>query len=147
MPIEPTNANQESETNTEKSVSELGHLTRHQLLERWRANISPEVPARLSNALMIKALAYDLQVRAFGGLSSQAKRALRQATNFKDACPLPRPGTRLLREWQGTLHEVEVLEMGYLWRGKSYRSLSAIAKAITGTKWSGPRFFGTGDKS
>ena len=55
---------------------------------------------------------------------------------------LPSRGTRLVREWNGALHEVEVLEDGYLWRGARHRSLSAIARAITGTKWSGPRFFG-----
>ena len=51
-------------------------------------------------------------------------------------------GTRLVREWQGTLHEVIVLDRGYLWKGKTYRSLSEIARSITGARWSGPRFFG-----
>ena len=51
-------------------------------------------------------------------------------------------GSRLVREWNGALHEVEVLDDGYLWRGERHRSLSAIARAITSTRWSGPRFFG-----
>jgi hypothetical protein len=55
---------------------------------------------------------------------------------------LPSRGARLVREWHGALHEIEVLEDGYLWRGVRHRSLSAIARAITGTKWSGPRYFG-----
>jgi hypothetical protein len=94
---------------------------------------------------MEKAIAYDIQVRAFGGLSARTIRALRAAARA-DSRPalngLPGCGTRLVREWNGVLHEVEVLEDGYLWRGKRHRSLSAIARAITGTKWSGPRFFG-----
>jgi len=55
---------------------------------------------------------------------------------------LPRPGTRLVREWQGRVHEVVVLDEGFLWSGKRHGSLSEIARAITGTRWSGPRFFG-----
>jgi len=53
-----------------------------------------------------------------------------------------KPGTRLVRAWNGTTHEVTVLEFGYQWRGERYRSLSHIAREITGTQWSGPRFFG-----
>ena len=56
-------------------------------------------------------------------------------------------GTRLIREWNGATYEVEVLESGYLWRGETWSSLSAIAKAITGAKWSGPRFFGLAKRS
>ena len=56
------------------------------------------------------------------------------------------PGTRLIREWQGQTHEVTIMDKGYLWQGKQYRSLTAIAQDITGTRWSGPRFFGLNDK-
>jgi hypothetical protein len=94
---------------------------------------------------MEKAIAYDLQVKAFGGLPARAKRSLRAAARADGSSPLtklPSRGTRLVREWHGTRHEVEVLEDGYLWRGARHRSLSAIAQAITGAKWSGPRFFG-----
>jgi Protein of unknown function (DUF2924) len=94
---------------------------------------------------MQKAIAYDLQVKAFGGLPARTKRSLRSAAKAdrKSALSkLPSRGTRLVREWHGALHEVEVLEDSYLWRGVRHRSLSAIARAITGTKWSGPRFFG-----
>ncbi len=94
---------------------------------------------------MEKAVAYDLQARAFGGLSARTIRALKAAVK-PDAAPAsrrpPGRGTRLVREWNGILHQVEVLDDGYLWRGQQHRSLSAIALAITGTKWSGPRFFG-----
>ena len=94
---------------------------------------------------MEKAIAYDLQVKAFGGLSARTKRSLRAAAKADGSSALrklPSRGTRLVREWHGALHEIEVREDGYLWRGARHRSLSAIAGAITGTKWSGPRFFG-----
>ena len=93
---------------------------------------------------MEKAIAYEIQVKAFGGLPVRTKRALKAAVKA-DGKPAPPPlpgrGTRLVREWHGRLHEVEVLDDSYLYRGEGYRSLSAIARAITGTKWSGPRFF------
>ncbi len=94
---------------------------------------------------MIKAIAYDMQASAFGGLTPRTIRALKTGAKLQAGSTSqqqPRPGTRLAREWDGILHEVEVLDDGYLWREQRYRSLSAIALAITGTKWSGPRFFG-----
>jgi hypothetical protein len=68
-----------------------------------------------------------------------AKRASHPDTHHKSRY---NPGTRLIREWQGQTHEVIILDQGYLWQGERYRSLSQIAQAITGTRWSGPRFFG-----
>jgi hypothetical protein len=97
-----------------------------------------------------KALAYEIQCAAFGGLSGAAKRALRAAAASKDGSTGPRPlspGARLIREWNGVVHEVDVSGDGYVWRGERYRSLTAIARAITGTKWSGPRFFGLSGRS
>jgi len=93
----------------------------------------------------VKALAYDIQVKAFGGLSARTIRALKAAArpgSGPATARLPARGSRLVREWNGALHEVEVLDDGYHWRGQRFRSLSAIAQVITGTKWSGPRFFG-----
>ncbi len=94
---------------------------------------------------MEKAIAHDMQVRAFGGLSARTIRALKAAAKL-DAAPAsrrpPSRGTRLVREWNGIPHEVDVMDDGYLWRGQRHRSLSAIALVITGTKWSGPRLFG-----
>jgi hypothetical protein len=94
---------------------------------------------------MQKAIAYEVQAKVFGGLPARTRRALRDAAKAhgrSGVSKLPSRGTRLVREWNGALHEVEVLEDGYLWRGARHRSLSAIARAITGTRWSGPRFFG-----
>ena len=128
-----------------RELAALAKLDRTALLERWRRAFGRDAPQRLSRTLMEKAIAYDLQTKAFGGLSSRTRRALRAAAKAdgrSSLSKLPSRGTRLIREWHGTVHEVEVLEDGYLWRGERHRSLSAIARAITGTKWSGPRFFG-----
>jgi Protein of unknown function (DUF2924) len=129
----------------ERELAALADLDRAALLERWRTAFGRDAPPRLSRALMQKAMAYELQVKASGGLSSRTRRALRAAAKAdgrSSLSNLPSRGTRLVREWHRTRHEVEVLEDGYLWRGARHRSLSAIARAITGTKWSGPRFFG-----
>ena len=129
----------------ERDIAALEGLDRTALLARWRLAFGREAPPRLSRALMAKAIAYDIQVKAFGGLSARTIRALKAAVKPGSAPAASRPparGTRLIREWNGVLHEVEVLDDGYLWRGQRHRSLSAIARAITGTKWSGPRFFG-----
>jgi hypothetical protein len=129
----------------ERELAALAGLDRTALLERWRRAFGRDAAPRLSRPLMEKAIAYDLQVTAFGGLSARTMRSLRAAAKADGgltSCRAPGSGTRLVREWNGALHEVEVLEDGYLWRGARHRSLSAIARAITGTKWSGPRFFG-----
>jgi Protein of unknown function (DUF2924) len=129
----------------ERELAALAELNRTALLERWRMAFGREAPPGLSRVLMQKAIAYHLQVKAFGGLSARTRRTLRAAakSDRKSALSkLPSCGTRLVREWHGARHEVEVLEDGYLWRGARHRSLSAIARAITGAKWSGPRFFG-----
>lgn len=118
----------------------LEELSRAELLERWRAVFGPP-PPKLSQTLMRRMLAYDQQIGEQGELASEARRALAAALKDNAARPL-HPGTRLIREWNGVVHEVETVEGGYLWRGEVWRSLSAIATAITGVKWSGARFFG-----
>lgn len=128
-----------------RELAALAELDRTALLQRWRMAFGRDAPPRLSQALMEKAIAYDLQVKAFGGLLPRTRRALRvaaKADGRSSLSKLPSRGARLVREWHGTLHEVEVLEDGYLWREERHRSLSVIARAITGTRWSGPRFFG-----
>jgi len=128
-----------------RDIAALDALDRPALLQRWRSVFGREAPPHLSRSLMVKAVAHEMQVRAFGGLSPRTLRTLKAAAKPKATSISRRPpgrGTRLVREWNGFQHEVEVLDDGYLWRGQRYRSLSAIALAITGTKWSGPRFFG-----
>jgi hypothetical protein len=94
---------------------------------------------------MLRAVAYKLQERAYGGLSAAVRRALmnREPTVLaKSHTQQIRPGTVLVREWQGKTHRVEVIEGGAVYRGRRYRSLSEVAREITGSRWSGPRFFG-----
>lgn len=129
----------------DREIAALDALDRSALLQRWRSAFGREAPPRLSRALMEKAIAYEIQVRAFGGLSARTIRALKAAAKPTTALPShrsPGSGARLVREWNGALHEVDIVDDGYIWRGQRYRSLSAIALAITGAKWSGPRFFG-----
>jgi hypothetical protein len=103
----------------------------------------------MSRMFLLRAVAYRIQENAFGGLEKATKRRLeRSATAVaagKPIKPLPirvKPGTRLLREWNGTIHEVVVLETAVQYRGEIWPSLSAVAREITGARWSGPRFFG-----
>ena len=98
----------------------------------------------------MRAVAYRLQELALGGLRRKPQRRLRQiAQEFREtgstrmrARPALNPGTRLIREWQGRTYEVLVLDDGFSWQSTRYRSLSALARKITGTAWSGPLFFG-----
>jgi len=87
-----------------------------------------------------------MQVDTFGALDAKTNRYLRDvvkgAPNAVRPSPSLRPGMRLMREWNGRTQVVDVRENGLLWNGKSYSSLSAIAREITGARWSGPRFFG-----
>jgi len=103
----------------------------------------------MSRNVLVRAIAYRIQERALGGLNPSTRRRLDRATadlaagrNHSPLAPKIKPGTRLLREWQGNVHEVIVLEKGVEYRGKFWPSLSAVAREITGTRWSGPRFFG-----
>jgi hypothetical protein len=95
---------------------------------------------------MIPILAYRAQEKAFGGLKESTLRVLRELalgiTSETQAAYRPKTGTRYVREHNGKLHEVTVLDDGFEYQGENYRSLTEIAKAITGTKWSGPAFFG-----
>jgi hypothetical protein len=99
--------------------------------------------------LMIPVLAYRIQEQAYGGLSQQTLNKLRQLARDLERNPKAltrmrpiKPGTRIIREWDGDTHEVTVVRDGYSYRGKHFVSLSAIARKITGTRWSGPLFFG-----
>lgn len=128
------------------AVAGLADLDRAGLVTRWRAAYGVPPPRKLSRALMEKALVYEIQCAAFGGLPSATKRALRSAAPSKGRSSAVRrslsPGARLVREWNGIVHEVDVVGDDYIWQGETYRSLTAIACRITGAKWSGPRFFG-----
>ena len=118
------------------------------LKESWRVLYGIEPPPRISEDLLRRAIAYRLQERALGGLKSSTRRLLQRIAEdtrrSKSATPVRKitPGAVLIREWRGTSHQVTVLEDGVLFRGKRHRSLSEVARKITGSRWSGPLFFG-----
>lgn len=134
-------------------IAKLPTLTREQLRAKWRAALKQPAPPHLRKQLLVPMLAYKLQEQAYGGLKPNVKRRLRElAVGFaadpkQDGAKLPapariKPGTRLIREWQGKSHHVTVSESGFEYNGRVHTSLSEIARSITGTRWSGPLFFG-----
>jgi len=142
-----------------KQIAGLEKLAYADLQERWRMLMGNE-PPRYSREFMVKRLAHRLQELAYGGLSQDRREQMDRLLNEAGYNELgglraggrPRPhqdlpvvGTRLVREWDGQRHEVTVIHGGFEHRGRRYRSLSAIAKLITGTHWNGPRFFGLRD--
>lgn len=108
------------------------------------------LPSRLRVQTLRRFLAYEIQARALGGLSPKEQRALKAIAGGKSTSEatsqVASSGTNLVREWNGRTYRVEVTDEGYVLDGTTYRSLSAIAKQITGTAWSGPRFFGLARK-
>ena len=133
-----------------EALSRLPELNLGELRQQWRILYKTEASPHLSRELLVRAVAYRMQEVALGGLRSGRQRQLQQiARQFKQtgAATTPRrpelkPGTRLVRGWQGQTYEVLVLDDGFSWQGRHYRSLSALARKITGTAWSGPLFFG-----
>lgn len=127
-------------------MSELGELDRSGLRVAWRRAFDNAPPHFLSMLFMRKALIWDLQCKLYGGMPANLKRALKSTADGKTpkAVPAPtlRPGTQLIREWNGRRYQVDVTVDGYRFNGERFKSLSAIALLITGTSWSGPRFFG-----
>jgi len=144
----------------------LDRLSRSELRRLWRQQFGDEPPSSFGGDLLALAIAHARQERQFGGIPKSVARELDRL--FDRALPgssgsggqdgsathsgahkrngqspkLTRPGTILVREWQGTTHHVTVMADGFLWNGRAHNSLSGIACAITGTKWNGPRFFG-----
>lgn len=133
----------------EAEIARLGDLGLPELRELWAERLGP-VPKHQSADLMRRRFAYELQVRAHGGLKPETRHRLRQLYRAFTAdptyTPLPnyglKPGTMLTREWKGATHRVGVMDDGFEYQGQRYKSLSEIAGLITGTKWSGPAFFG-----
>ena len=121
-----------------------------ELRQQWRALYKSDAPPHLSRELLLRAVAYRMQEVAFGGLRPERQRQLRQIVEeFNQTGEVRRrarleleSGTRLVRELRGRTYEVLVLDNGFSWQGTEYRSLSALARKITGTAWSGPLFFG-----
>ncbi len=125
-------------------VTEIEAMDRAALLATWVQVFDAPVPKGLSQPFLRRFLAFEVQKRRYGGLPKGfLKRLDRQlADGALSSRAGPAPGGRLLREWNGITHVVDVVDSGYRWKNETYRSLSAVARAITGARWSGPRFFG-----
>ena len=126
------------------TLEDLETMDRVALIAAWSDLIGSPVPKGLSQTLLHRILATEVQTRRYGGLPARVKTALRrnERDRRRPKSPVLKPGGRLLREWNGVTHVVEITEDGCHWNGQHYRSLSAIAREITGAHWSGPRFFG-----
>jgi len=130
-------------------VAELPTLPTPKLKSMWRDLYGADAPP-YNRTFLVRRLAYRIQELAFGGLSAKAEQRLDDLVDELDGKKKPKlkdmtapiVGTKLIREWQGVLHEVTALADGFEWQGRRYQSLSAVARAITGTRWNGPLFFG-----
>ncbi|MDB5539812.1 MAG: hypothetical protein JWQ89_1539 [Devosia sp.] len=126
----------------EESLARLATCTSAELKDEWRSLTKSPAP-RISPKMMRLALAWEMQAKAFGGVSRETIRKLDQLAASKTRTSPVSPGMRLVREWGGKVHVVTVGEDRIIrWQDAEYRSLSEVAKAITGTHWSGPAFFG-----
>ncbi len=133
--------------NLERGLARVDAMSIDGLRAEWRRVFSSDPPPAFSKDLLARAIAYRLQEQAFGGLSPAAVRLLRSLA--KPGAEPPRQvkvGSVIVREHKGVLHEVLVVPGGFCWQGKTYDSLSTIAKKITGVTWNGPRFFGLRSK-
>jgi hypothetical protein len=132
------------------NFSDLGHLSRSRLQDLWQKEMGEKPPGSFGREVLALGIAYVRQERRYGGLRKSSareidrlfRRTLADPVGEGRAPAMGRPGSILVREWQGTTHRVTVVANGFLWNGGTHSSLSAIARAITGTKWNGPRFFG-----
>jgi hypothetical protein len=142
-----TQSEQELKASVTAQVLALPACSRGELEEQWRALWGSDAPRHGSREFLIRAVAYGIQAQAFGGLDAKTLQLLRKAgqpNGARPKAPTSRlsKGSKLFREWHGETHEVLVLDSGFAWRGETYSSLSAIARAITGAHWNGWAFFG-----
>lgn len=126
----------------ERAIAEIESLDRPGCLSRWREVFGRSPPKYLSPQFMRRVLIWETQNQVLGGISTKTARRLKQIASGKAAPTFAKPGSLLVREWNGRTYQVEVVDGGYVMDGRTWRSLSAIARHITGARWSGPRFFG-----
>lgn len=134
----------------EAEIARLPDLGLDEVRARWRTLFGHPAPKSLRRNFLARAIAYQMQVEAYGGLSETTKRRLREIAaavrrgdaNAAGVGSQTRPGTQMFRQWKDKTHTVTALNDGFEWDGHVYKSLSAIAKAITGTNWNGFAFFG-----
>jgi hypothetical protein len=141
----------------EIEIAQLRALDLESLRARWRTLTGRRVAAHVPKSLLLRMLAYRMQANLFGDLDAATIRFLDRVAsdrNLQGTRSLPQPdtdrvraGALLVREWEGVSHRVTALAEGYAWNGMTYRSLSEVARAITGTRWNGPRFFGLRDRA
>ena len=146
----------------EQEIGQLADLSRDDLAAGWQKMFGALPPKGVKRGILERACAYRLQARAFGGLKPATRKKLLAMTAegntaesavSADVDPPAatgrrrngitlKPGMRLIREWNSIAHQVDVVEGGFVWNDRTMKSLSAVARAITGARWSGPRFFG-----
>ena len=141
----------------EREIATLPTMNINELRAKWRTRLNEEPPGHVRKQLLVPLLAYKLQEKAFGSLKPEIRRRLeklaahyRRDPSSRSSLPLGqciKPGTRLLRQWGGKTYQVIAVENGFEYEGQHYKSLTKIAREITGTHWSGPRFFGTERRS
>jgi hypothetical protein len=153
--IDPALPDRESLDN---EIARLRGLDVGELRARWHTAFRRTAPPHLPRHLLFRILAYRLQADRLGDLNAATRRVLdrigsessegidRLVVDLNRSRAELRPGTLLTREWDGHLQQVMVLADGFTWNGKTYRSLSKVAFAITGSRWNGPRFFGLRDR-
>ena len=137
-----------------EAISMLESLSKDELRDNWHRYYGNPAPKRLGADLLLRGVAYAVQAEARGGLKPALRRKLKRLArdlaqnggSVANARLSYKPGTRLVRVWQGETHEVTILEGDFAWRGRRFDSLSRIAREITGTRWSGPAFFGLNDR-
>ena len=140
----------DEETNMDEKLAQLRRMRKHELLALWQEQFTDPSPRKCSPDQLRWEVAWRIQVRKSGDLSKRTTRRLRAlAKSYQsNSNHLPHsvtrlsPGTTLTRKWQETTYIVQVLESGFMHEGVQYKTLSSVARAITGTRWSGPAFFG-----
>ncbi len=138
----------------ETELSSLSQMPIGELRRLWRDRLGSEPPRLRSRSVILNELAWRIQADALGGMDSATERRLAEIGKAleRDGDYEPKarrdfsPGVALTREWKGAIHKVTVVAQGFQYLGKRYKSLSDIARTITGTRWSGPRFFGLEQK-
>ena len=126
-------------------IEALRDMSRRDLLELWVRDGQGDLPGGTSTPFLARLLAYEIESRKQGGLRKRTRSALDAVVSNRmpgTSARTATAGTRLVREWNGVRHMVDVTRDGVIYRGKTYGSLSAVAREITGARWSGPRFFG-----
>ncbi|MGF7159856.1 hypothetical protein FHS85_001475 [Rhodoligotrophos appendicifer] len=126
----------------EERLARLETCPRGELTTQWQRIFDHPPPRGVKRQLLERAIAYELQAKVFGGLSRRSLSRLKAGEHPTIAVPSLKSGVRFVREWNGITHVVDRTSAGFIWKDQTFKSLSAVARAITGTRWSGPRFFG-----